>query len=89
METKSFNLTDSIIISVVKLVELHATPKRVGNSWAILIPKEKADELKLDNKTELHVEFKKVPKMQDMAGTLKTKKSTKQIMKEIDEGWDD
>ncbi len=69
------------------MVELHAKPKRVGNSWAILIPKEKALEAKLDEKTALHVEFNRIPKFKELAGTLKFKKSIAKIMKEVDGGW--
>jgi antitoxin component of MazEF toxin-antitoxin module len=73
---------------VVKLIELHATAKRVGNSWAILIPKEQADKLDLRKNRNLHVDISIIPKLQELKGTLKTKKSTEQIMREIDEGWD-
>lgn len=70
------------------MIEIHATAKKVGNSWAILIPKEKADELKLERKPDLHIEVKVIPRIHELMGTLKTKKSTDQIMREIDEGWD-
>ncbi len=73
---------------MVKLIELHATAKRVGNSWAVIIPKEQADELNLNKNPELHAEFKSIPKLQELRGTFKTKKTMRQLMKEIDEGCD-
>jgi len=70
------------------MIELHVTAKKVGNSWAVIIPKDKADQLDLSRNPKLHAEFKPIPKIQELRGTLKTKKSTEQIMHEIDEGWD-
>ncbi|MBI5223597.1 hypothetical protein HY990_04190 [Candidatus Micrarchaeota archaeon] len=71
------------------MVEFHTIARKVGNSWAVLIPKEKADEIGLtaDN-PNLHVSLEKIAKLKEIAGLLKTKKTTAQIMKEIDEGWD-
>lgn len=68
------------------MIGFHATAKKVGNSWAVIIPKEKADRLNLSKNPDLHIEFKSVPKIQELRGTLKIKKSTDQIMREIDEG---
>ena len=69
-------------------VVIHAKARRVGNSWAIIIPKEKAEELNISKDREYHIEIKPIDKLMELAGTLKTRKSTKRIMKEIDEGWD-
>lgn len=69
------------------IVDIHTRARRVGNSWAIIIPKEKAKIIGLDAETDLHVDIEPVSKLVEIAGTLKTKKSTEQIMKEIDEGW--
>ena len=70
------------------MVDIHTRAKRVGNSWAILIPKEKADILRLENQPDLHIDLEIIPKLEELRGTFKTKKSTMQLMKEIDEGWD-
>ena len=70
------------------MVDIHTRAKRVGNSWAILIPKEKADILRLENQPDLHIDIEIIPKLEELRGTFKTKKSTMQLMKEIDEGWD-
>lgn len=69
-------------------IHLHANAIRVGNSWAILIPKDKAGELHLKLKPELCVEISIVPQLHELVGTFKTKKSTENLMKEIDEGWE-
>ena len=71
------------------MIEFHAVARRVGNSWAVFIPKEKADEINISSDNlNLHISVEKISKLKEIAGTLKTKKSTAQIMKEIDEGWD-
>ena len=70
------------------MVDIHTRAKRVGNSWAILIPKEKADELHLNKELDLHVDIEIIPKLEEIRGTFKTKKSTLELMKEIDKGWD-
>jgi len=67
---------------------MHATVRRIGNSWGILIPKEIADLMKLTKNTSLHVEMEIAPELEELRGTLKTKKTMAQIRKEIDEGWD-
>ena len=69
-------------------MEIHTRARRVGNSWAILIPKEKADTLHINQNTDLHVDIEAIPKLEELRGTFKTKKSLMQLMKEIDEGWD-
>ncbi|MBI5047287.1 hypothetical protein HZC07_06175 [Candidatus Micrarchaeota archaeon] len=70
------------------MIDIHTRARRVGNSWAILIPKEKADQLNLNQEVDLHVDIEVIPKLEELRGTFKTKKSTAQLMKEIDEGWD-
>ena len=70
------------------MIDIHTRARKVGNSWAILIPKEKADTLHLENQPDLHVDIEIIPKLEEIRGTFKTKKSTLQLMKEIDEGWD-
>lgn len=69
-------------------VDMHARAKRVGNSWAIIIPKDKADEMNLTAETDLHVDISPIAKLKDLRGTFRSKKSTEQLMKEIDEGWE-
>jgi antitoxin component of MazEF toxin-antitoxin module len=69
-------------------MEIHAQARRIGNSWGVIIPKEAADELKVNEKTMLHVDVRVIPELKELKGTFKTKKSMAQLMKEIDEGWD-
>ncbi|NYZ77600.1 hypothetical protein H0O02_04795 [Candidatus Micrarchaeota archaeon] len=69
------------------MIDLHARAKRVGNSWAIIIPKEKADAVGISAEKDLHIEIEVIKKLFGLKGTFKTKKSTGQLMEEIDEGW--
>ncbi|MBS3068072.1 hypothetical protein J4450_05190 [Candidatus Micrarchaeota archaeon] len=70
------------------MIDIHTRARRVGNSWAILIPKEKADELKINENKMLHVDIMVIPELKELKGTFKTKKSMLELMREIDEGWD-
>lgn len=69
-------------------MEMHANVRRIGNSWGILIPKEIADLMRINENTNLHVDMKKTPDITELFGTLKTNKTMAQIIKEIDEGCD-
>lgn len=69
-------------------MELHATARKIGNSWGLLIPREIAALLAITPNTRLHVELKVLPELKELKGTLKTSKSIGQLRKEIDEGWD-
>lgn len=70
------------------MIDLHTKARKVGNSWAILIPKDKADILHLENQPDLHIDIEIIPRLEELRGTFKTKKSTLELMKEIDKGWD-
>ena len=70
------------------IVDLQTKARRVGNSWAIFIPKDKADEINLTAETNLQVGISPIAKLKDIAGTFRAKKSTAQMMREIDKGWD-
>ncbi len=92
MESKALNYTLSKIILLVKLKvflmeEIHVTAKRIGNSWGVIIPKKTADNLGLTENTELHLEIRQTPKLKELFGTFKPKKSTQQIKNELREGW--
>ncbi|HLD05660.1 MAG TPA: AbrB/MazE/SpoVT family DNA-binding domain-containing protein [Candidatus Nanoarchaeia archaeon] len=67
-----------------------ATPKKWGNSLGITIPKEIVKEEGLSTKKaiEISVAGPRSNKLKELFGTLKFKKSTQQIMDEIDEGYD-
>lgn len=43
---------------------------------------------KLSRDLDLQIEINPVKELKDLQGTLKFKKSTRELMKEIDEGWD-
>jgi antitoxin component of MazEF toxin-antitoxin module len=70
------------------MVFMHARAKRVGNSWAIIVPKDKARELSISAEMDLHIEIEAIPRLRELKGTFKTKKSTARLMQEIDKGWD-
>ncbi|MDO8553312.1 MAG: hypothetical protein Q7S22_00765 [Candidatus Micrarchaeota archaeon] len=70
------------------MIDIHTRARRVGNSWAILIPKDKADELKITENKMFHVDIMVIPELEELKGTFKTKKSMLELMKEIDEGCD-
>jgi len=44
--------------------------------------------LHLNKELDLHVDIEIIPKLEEIRGTFKTKKSTLELMKEIDKGWD-
>lgn len=64
--------------------------KKWGNSLGVVIPHKIVEELELQpNETvELAVIHNGMQGVKDSFGTLKTKKSTQEIMDEIDEDWD-
>jgi antitoxin component of MazEF toxin-antitoxin module len=70
------------------MIELHTRARRVGNSWAIIIPKDKAEELHITEDRDLHIDIEPIAKLKELKGKIKFKKSTEQLMKEIDKGWD-
>jgi antitoxin component of MazEF toxin-antitoxin module len=72
----------------MEIVHLHSNAIRVGNSWAILIPKENAQMLHLNQKPVLCVDISIVPRLHELVGTYKTKKSTEKLIREIDSGWE-
>ena len=67
-----------------------ATPKKWGNSLGITIPKEIVKKEKISPKKtiEIMILSRKTPDLRKIFGTLPMKKSTQQIMDEIDEGYD-
>ncbi|MFH0713265.1 MAG: hypothetical protein V1722_02005 [Candidatus Micrarchaeota archaeon] len=67
--------------------EVNVTPKRIGNSWGIIIPKKTADDLNLRESMQLHVNIRPVLELRDLFGTFKSKRSTLELKKEAQEGW--
>ena len=62
--------------------------RKWGNSVGVALPADmvKAEGIKPEDKVMLTI--KKVRPLKELFGTLKTHKSTEEIMKEIREGWD-
>jgi len=67
--------------------EIIAKTKKWGNSIGIIIPKATVREhnIKPEQEIEIHIKSKLVTKVKDIFGKWKFKKSTKQLMKEVDE----
>ena len=68
------------------MIEYETKLKSWGNSFGIVVPKEKVKEEKLKDKQTVKVIItpKKTVKVKDLFGKLKFKKSTEQMMREID-----
>ncbi len=69
------------------MIDIHTRAKKVGNSWAIIIPKENADKLQLSKGVDLHVDIEVVPSIHELIGTFKTKRTTDEIKEGIKRGW--
>jgi|TARA_B100001971_G_scaffold204429_1_gene220549 antitoxin component of MazEF toxin-antitoxin module len=61
--------------------------RKWGNSLGILLPKELVEKRELKNGVEILVEVVNPTQFDKIFGSLKLKRSTKEIMKEIKEGW--
>ena len=72
------------------MLQYKARLRNWGNSLGVVVPKEEAIKQKLQPDQEVNVMItpSKTLKVKDIYGKLKFKKSTDQIMKEIDEDLD-
>lgn len=62
--------------------------RKWGNSIGVALPSDMVREEGIGPNDTVMLNVKKVPRLRELFGTLKTKKPTEQIMKEIREGWD-
>ena len=68
-------------------MEIEVKTKQIGGSMAIIIPKEVVEKERLRTHDTVRVKITKVDNLDSLWGTMKqVKKSTSEIMKEIDEG---
>ena len=68
--------------------DLEVTVRKWGNSFGLLISKKDAQRLGIREKQTLHIRVdQKVNPLQELAGTLKFSKPTKQLLKEAREGY--
>lgn len=67
--------------------EIHMSPTRIGNSWGFLIPKQTADKIRAHNGREYHVTIAEIPKLKEVFGTFKPKKSIQEIRRELKGDW--
>ena len=68
------------------MMELKAKTKKWGNSIGILIPKEaiRKENIKTDQEVTVLISAKPITKAKDIWGTMKFKKSTEELMREVD-----
>ena len=67
------------------------TLKKWGSSIGVVVPKEimKEQELKVGDKVTFMIIPQNMERLRKLIGTVKFTKSTDEIMRETDEGWDD
>lgn len=72
------------------MIECKTRLKKWGNSLGVVIPKDeiKKSGLRRDQAVRIIVTPEKTVKVKDIFGKLKTEKSTKRIMKEVDKELD-
>jgi antitoxin component of MazEF toxin-antitoxin module len=85
-------------ISIIKLYSagggsmnmFEATPKKVGNSIAFIVPNEivKANNISINRKMKVLLLPSNMERARKVFGKLKLKRSTQDVMDEIDEGYD-
>lgn len=68
--------------------ETIVTIRKWGNSLGVTLPNELVEKNRLSPNDKLILELKKVDNLDDLFGTLKTKKTAQQIKDELREGWD-
>ena len=72
------------------MMEIKAKTRKWGNSIGVLIPKEvvKEENIKANQEIILMISTKPTTKGKDIWGTMHFKKSTEQLMREVDKDFD-
>jgi antitoxin component of MazEF toxin-antitoxin module len=70
-------------------MQVTAKVRRVGNSLSIVIPAEKAKVARIEEGDVVQVEIQKKVNIQDLFGSLKSRKSTQAAKDEAKSGWED
>ena len=72
------------------MMEIKTKTKKWGNSIGILIPKEaiRKENIKPDQEITVLISAKPITKGKDIWGTMKFKKSTEELMREVDKDLD-
>ena len=72
------------------MMEIKAKTKKWGNSIGVLIPKEvvKEEKIRPNQEITLMISTKPITKGRDIWGTMTFKKSTEQLMREVDKEFD-
>ena len=72
------------------MMEIKAKTKKWGNSIGVIIPKEiiRQQNIKPDQEITILISSKPITTGRDIWGTFKFKKSTEQLMREVDKDFD-
>lgn len=72
------------------MMEIKARARKWGNSIGVIIPKEiiRQQNIKPDQEVTLTISQKPITKGKDIWGTMKFKKSTEELMREVDKEFD-
>ncbi len=72
------------------MIEIKARTKKWGNSIGVVIPKEvvREENIKPNQQVTLMISQKPITKVKDIFGTMTFKKSTEQLMREVDKEFD-
>ena len=72
------------------MMEITAKTKKWGSSIGVIIPKEviREQNIKADQEVTLTISKKPITTGKDLWGTFKFKKSTEQLMREVDKDFD-
>lgn len=69
------------------MTEVIVTAKKWGNSLGITIPAETVQEMGIKPDDKVLIKVQRINKIKELFGTMNTKRTTEQIMKEIKKGW--
>ena len=63
--------------------------RKWGNSYGVLIPKAEIEKMSLHESEKVLLDIKKKPELEQLFGICRFKKPTKELIREIREGYDD
>jgi len=70
-------------------VQVTAKVRRVGNSLSIVIPAEKARVERIEEGDVVRVEIQKKVNIEDLFGSLKSRRTSQAAKDEVRSGWED
>ena len=69
------------------MIEIKTKPKKWGNSLAVILPEAVVKKANIKEGVTLELLIPEHGNMESLWGTLKTKKSTSELKKEAEKGW--